>query len=114
MHYLSIFMKNITSLITNYNSQTSTYTTMKKVLPLLLLAFTITLSSCEKDEEVLPLETEVSSVDQSIDFLAPSRPRPTRSVDQSIDFLAPSRPRPTRSVDQSIDFLAPSRPRPTR
>ncbi len=48
---------------------------MKRVLPLVLLAFTLTLSSCEKDEEILPIEEEVSSVDQSIDYLYPSRPR---------------------------------------
>lgn len=79
---------------------------MKRVLPLVLLAFTFALSSCEKEEEVLPLEEEVASVDQSIDYLAPSKPR---SVDQSIDYLAPSKPR--KSVDQSIDYLAPSKPR---
>jgi len=84
---------------------------MKRVLPLVLLAFTLSLTSCQKDEEVLPLEEELSSVDQSIDYLAPSRPRAPKSVDQSIDYLAPSRPRAPKSVDQSIDYLAPSRPR---
>lgn len=86
---------------------------MKKVLPLVILAFTLSLASCEKEEEVLPIEVEVAGVDQSMDYLAPSKPRrPTQGVDQSMDYLAPSKPRrPTQGVDQSMDYLAPSKPR---
>ncbi len=87
---------------------------MKRVLPLVMLAFALSLTSCEKDEEILPLEEEVSGVDQSIDYLSPSRPRSPRGVDQSIDYLSPSRPRSPRGVDQSIDYLSPSRPRSPR
>ncbi|CAN5550678.1 hypothetical protein BH23BAC1_BH23BAC1_12000 [soil metagenome] len=78
---------------------------MRKVLLLLSIAAAFTLSSCEKGEEVLPIEDGTSATG-GMDYLSPSRP--VSKATGGMDYLSPSRP--VSKATGGMDYLSPSRP----